>query len=247
MNIELPFVRYFTMGRNTWHDAFTWPLPQTTWQRFFLHSRGSANSCAGNGILSREEPRKEPADMYVYNPYHPVPTTGGRGGLAENGFISGPVDQHSVERRSDVLCYTSSELDQDMEITGPLELHIFASTSAKSTDFAAKLVDVYPDDHAYNITDGITRAQYRNSMSKAEPVIPGEIMEYIIRLGPISHLFRRGHRIRIDVTSSNFPTYDRNMNTGNPVGEDAEGIPALQIIYHDTNYASYIDLPVILE
>ena len=244
-DINLPFVRYFTMSRNTWHNASAWPLPQTNWQRFFLHSRGGANSYTGDGILSREEPGKEPIDTYVYNPYHPVPTTGGRGAEAENGFVTGPIDQYFVERRADVLCYTTPELDQDTEVTGPLELHLFAATSGKDTDFTVKLVDVYPDGHAYNIADGITRAQYRNSFTKPELVKPGEIVEFIIRLGPVSQLFRRGHRIRMDITSSNFPTYDRNMNTGNAIGEDVEGIPVLQTIYHQTGYTSYIDLPII--
>jgi putative CocE/NonD family hydrolase len=244
-DINLPTLRYFTMGKNTWHDASAWPLPQTTWRRFFLHSRGGANSCNGDGVLNREEPGQEPMDTYVYNPFHPVPTTGGRGAEAENGFVTGPIDQVHVERRADVLCYTTSELDEDTEITGPLELHLFASSSCQDTDFAAKLVDVYPDGRAYNIVDGITRARYRNSLYQPELLKPGEIVEFIIRLGPVSQLFRRGHRIRIDITSSNFPTYDRNMNTGNPVGLDTEGIPALQTIYHHTGYTSFIDLPVI--
>jgi putative CocE/NonD family hydrolase len=244
-DVDLPALRYFTMGRNTWHDASDWPLPQTTWPRFFLHSRGGANSGNGDGWLSREEPGREPIDTYIYNPFHPVPTTGGRGAEAENGFVTGPIDQVHIERRPDVLCYTTSELERDMEVTGPLELHLFASSSCRDTDFTAKLVDVYPDGRAFNIADGITRAQYRNSFSKPELLKPGEIEEFIIRLGPVSQLFRRGHHIRIDITSSNFPSYDRNMNTGNAVGIDAEGIPALQTIYHQTGHASYIDLPVI--
>jgi putative CocE/NonD family hydrolase len=246
-DIGLPAVRYFIMGKNTWQDATDWPLPQTRWQRYFLHSRGAANSCSGDGLLSPNEPQKEPTDTYVYNPQHPVPTTGGRGAEAENGFVTGPIDQVHVERRADVLCYTSAELDQDTEVTGPLELHLCASSSARDTDFTAKLVDVYPDGRAYNIADGITRAQYRHSLSKPEPLKPGEIVEFVIYLGPISQLFRRGHSIRIDITSSNFPTYDRNMNTGNLIGLDMEGIPALQTVYHQTGYASYIDLPFIPE
>jgi putative CocE/NonD family hydrolase len=244
-DITLPAVRYFTMGRNTWQEAAAWPLPRTSWQRFFLHSRAGANSCSGDGLLSRDEPGIEPADTFVYNPLHTVPTAGGRGGVAENGFVYGPVDQAYVERRGDVLCYTTPELGQDIEVTGPLNLHLFASSSCKDTDFTAKLVDVYPDGRAFNSADGIVRAQYRNSFSDPEPLKQGEIVEFIIRLGHTSQLFRAGHRIRLDITSSNFPTFDRNMNTGNPIGEDAEGIPALQTIYHQAGYASYLDLPVI--
>ncbi len=244
-DIDLPAVRYFKMGSNTWHDASAWPLPQTNWQRFFLHSHGKANSCSGDGLLSRDEPNNEPADKYVYNPLDPVPTAGGRGGIVENGFLYGPVDQVYVERRGDVLCYTTPELKQDTEVTGPLELHLFASSSCQDTDFAAKLMDVYPDGRAFNAADGIVRARYRNSFSKSELIKPGEITEFNIRLGHTSQLFLRGHHIRIDIASSNFPTFDRNMNTGNPIGEDAEGIPALQTVYHRAGYTSYIDLPII--
>ena len=244
-DIILPAVRYFTMGSNTWHDASGWPLPQTNWQRFFLHSRGGSNSCSGDGLLSRDEPKNEPADTFTYNPLNPAPTTGGRGGIVENGFLYGPVDQIYVERRSDVLCYTSSTLEQDVEVTGPLELHLFAASSCMDTDFTAKLVDVYPDGRGYNVADGIVRAQYRNSFSISELLKPDEIIEFVIRLGHSSQLFRREHRIRIDITSSNFPTFDRNMNTGHAIGEDKQGIPALQTIYHQNGYASYIDFPVI--
>jgi putative CocE/NonD family hydrolase len=124
-------------------------------------------------------------------------------------------------------------------------LHLFASSSCRDTDFTAKLVDVYPDGRAFNAADGIVRARYRNSFSVSEYLEPGEITEFVIRLGHISQLFRHGHCIRIDITSSNFPTFDRNMNTGNPTGEDTEGIPALQTIFHQTGNTSYIDLPVI--
>ena len=244
-DVNLPVVRYFTMGRNTWQEADDWPLPQTDWQRFFLRSRGGANSSSGDGALSREEPGKEPVDTYVYNPNNPVPTAGGRGGVAENGFIYGPVDQVYIERRNDVLCYSTPELEKDIEVTGPLELHLFASTSCRDTDFTAKLVDVHPDGRAFNAADGIIRGRYRNSVTKPELLKPGEITEFNIRLGPTSQLFRRGHRIRIDVASSNFPTYDRNLNTGNRIGEDAKGISALQTIYHQSGHASYMDLPVI--
>jgi putative CocE/NonD family hydrolase len=244
-NINLPAVHYFTIGSNVWHDADTWPLPQTSWQRLFLHSRGHANSCSGDGLLGRDEPKKELADTYTYDPLNPVPTAGGRGGIVENGFLYGPVDQVYIERRNDVLCYTTPELDQDIEVTGPLEFHLFASSSCQDTDFTLKLVDVYPDGRAFNVVDGITRAQHRNSFYVSELLKPGEITEFVMHLGHTSQLFRRGHRIRIDIASSNFPTFDRNMNTGNPIGVDAKGIPALQTIYHQAGYASYIDLPII--
>jgi putative CocE/NonD family hydrolase len=237
-------VRYFVMGLNRWRNAETWPLPETEWQRFFLHSKGRANTAAGDGLLNRDAPISEPADIFVYDPRFPVPTMGGR--LLDAGsLVPGPFEQTPVERRSDVLCYTTPELQEDIEVTGPLTLHIFASTSAKDTDFVAKLIDVYPDGSAYNIAEGWIRARYRRSILQPELVEPGQVYEYTINLANTSIVFKQGHRIRVDVTSSNFPRIDRNMNTGNPFGEDATGVPAVQTIYHSPDYQSYIDLPVI--
>ena len=162
-----------------------------------------------------------------------------------SGLVAGPRDQSHIEKRSDILCYTTPELEEDTEVTGPLELHLFAATSTRDTDFTAKLVEVYLDGRSYNVAEGIIRARYRKSIFQPELVNPGEIYEYIINMGHISQLFRKGHRIRIDISSSNFPTSDRNMNTGNPIGEDVQGIPAMQSIYHQPGYASYIDLPLI--
>lgn len=243
-DIKIPPVRYFVMGRNRWYNAEAWPLPQTHWSRFYFHSRGSANTARGDGLLSRDEPGSEPSDIFVYNPHLPVPTVGGRF-LPLAGLVPGPIDQSHIEKRQDILCYTTPELEEDTEVTGPLEVHLFAATSARDTDFTAKLVDVYPDGRAYNIGEGIIRARGRKSVLKPELVNPGEVNEYRINMGTTSQLFRKGHRIRIDISSSNFPMYDRNMNTGNPIGQDAEGIPAMQTIYHQSEYASYVDLPVI--
>jgi hypothetical protein len=245
-NIKIPTVRYFLMGMNQWQESDVWPLPNTQWQRFYLHSRGNANTGAGNGALSREEPGSESPDVFIYNPHFPVPTIGSRA-LAVAGVVAGPLDQSLIEKRSDVLCYTSQELDEDLEITGdPIEIHLFASTSARDTDFAAKLIDVYPDGRAYNLVEGIKRARGLKSALKPELINPGQVYEYIIKMGKTSNLFRKGHRIRVDISSSNFPMFDRNMNTGNATGEDAKGIPAMQTIFHQPGYASYINLPVIL-
>jgi len=242
-DIEIPAVRYFLMGSNRWQTADAWPLPQTRWQRFYLHSRGCANTAAGDGLLSRDEPGSEPVDTFVYDPLHPVPSVGGR--IVGVGLVEGPVEQSHVEKRSDVLCYTTPELEEPVEVTGPLEMHLFAATSARDTDFTAKLVDVYPDGRSYNLTEGIKRARALKSAAHPDLINPGEVYEYVITMGNTSQLFRKGHRIRIDISSSNFPMFDRNMNTGNPIGEDAQGIPATQTVYHQPGYASYIDLPVI--
>ena len=244
MEVDLPAVRYFVMGRNKWRNADVWPLPQTHWQRFFLHSKGRANTSGGNGLLNRDEPKGELVDTFIYDPHYPVPTTGCKGHTS-NQFAPSPKDQSTIEKREDILCYTTPELKADIEITGPLALHLFAATSARDTDFTAKLVDVYPDGRAFDVTSGIVRARYRKSLFASELVTPGDINEYIINLETTSQLFRKGHQIRIDVSSSSFPEYDRNMNTGNPIGEDVVGIPALQSIYHRLEYPSYIDLPII--
>lgn len=247
-DIKIAPVRYFLMGINQWREADTWPLPQTQWQRFYLHSKGKANTAAGDGVLSRDEPAvSEPSDTFVYDPLNPVPTTGGAlvGGVSVFGMVAGPLEQSHLEMRNDILCYTTADLKEDIEITGPLEIHLFAATSVRDTDFTAKLVDVRPDGGSYNLVDGIKRARGLKSNVKPELINPGEVYEYIITMGPTSQLFRKGHRIRIDISSSNFPLYDRNMNTGNPIGEDARGIVATQTVYHQAEYASYIDLPVI--
>ena len=237
-------IRYFVMGRNRWKNAETWPPPETTWQRFFLHSRGRANSAAGDGLLDKENPGSEPPDIYTYDPRFPVPTQGGRN-LPAGILVPGPLDQTHLEKRNDVLCYTTPELRENLEVTGPLSLHLFASTQARDTDFTAKLVDVYPDGAAYNIAEGCIRARYRKSLLKPELVKPGEVLEYIMDMGATSIVFNRGHRIRLDISSSNFPRIDRNLNTGNRFGEDAEGKPVIQTIFHQAEFASYIDLPVI--
>ncbi|HEY31852.1 MAG TPA: CocE/NonD family hydrolase [Dehalococcoidia bacterium] len=245
--VRIPPVMYFLMGRNEWHEADSWPLSQTQWQRFYLHSQGSANTSSGDGLLSRDEPSSEQPDTFTYDPHNPVPTVGGGlvGSPAGLGFTPGPLEQSAIERRNDVLCYTTPELKEDIEITGPIEVHVFAATSARDTDFTAKLVDVYPDGRSLNLVDGIKRARGLKSEYQPELISPDEIKEYVITLGPTSQLFRRDHRIRVDISSSNFPLYDRNMNTGNHIGEDSVGIPAKQTVYHEADYASYIDLPVI--
>jgi len=245
--IDSPYlvpIRYFVMGINRWKNADEWPLPETDRQRFYLHSRGHANSAAGDGILSQAEPGSESPDIYVYNPHDPTPSRGGRIN-PDMSLSAGPLDQSLLESRNDVLCYTTPELKEDMEVTGPLTLHLFASTSTEDTDFHIRLVDVHPDGMAINVAEGCIRARYRKSILKPEPVAPGEINEYKIDMAATSNVFARGHRLRVHIASSDFPRFDRNMNTGNPFGEDVAGIPAMQTIYHQGDYASYIDLPVI--
>jgi putative CocE/NonD family hydrolase len=246
-DVEVPRVRYFTMGLNEWRTANDWPLPQTNWTRYYLHSQGGANTADGDGVLSPEEPANEFPDTYIYDPHRPVPTTGGAmiGAVTGPGFLVGPIEQHRVESRHDVLCYTTPPFEQDTEITGPLQAHLTVSTSAVDTDFYAKLTHVYPDGQSYNLAEGILRLSGRNFDGVWADTKPGEPIEITITLGATSIVVREGFRLRLQVTSSNFPQFDRNMNTGNPVGTDAKGLAALQTVFHGEGRLSYIDLPIV--
>jgi len=240
-----PPVRLFVMGSNQWRDEREWPLARTDWQEWFLHSGGRANSLNGDGALNRELPASEPPDSYVYNPRDPVPTMGG--GLCCNAVVSqgGAYDQRPVEARGDVLVYTTPPLDQPVEVTGPVKLILCASSSAPDTDWTAKLVDVSPCGYARNLTDGILRARFRTSMREGTPIMPGDVIEYEIDLWSTSNTFLPGHRIRLEVSSSNFPRFDRNPNTGELPGRSAEMVSALQTVFHSSEYPSRLILPVI--
>ncbi len=240
-----PPVRLFVMGSNRWRRESEWPLARTDWQAWFLHSGGRANSLSGDGVLSRDSPTSEPPDSYVYNPRNPVPSMGG--GLCCNAVFSqgGAYDQRSVEAREDVLVYTTPSLDQAVEVTGPVKLILHASTSATDTDWTAKLVDVGPCGYARNLTDGILRARYRSSMCEGTLVTPGEVIEYEVDLWSTSNAFLAGHRIRLEVSSSNFPRFDRNPNTGELPGHSTEIVSSLQNVFHSSEHPSRLVLPVI--
>lgn len=232
--MDEPPVRIFVMGDNVWRNENEWPLTRTKYTKYYFHSRGLANTRSGDGILSEDSPGEEQSDNFLYNPKNPVPT----GGM-------GAHDQELIERRQDVLVYTSSPLETDIEVTGPIEIKLWAATSAVDTDFTAKLVDVWPNGKAYNLADGIVRARYRDSISEAKLVEPGRVYEYSIDLQATSNVFKAGHCIRVQISSSDFPANDRNLNTGHPVGQDAEIKVAMQTIYHTNLYPSHILLPII--
>jgi putative CocE/NonD family hydrolase len=238
-------IKLFVMGANVWRDENEWPLARAVETRYYLHSQGHANTLNGDGELSTRVPETEPSDAYAYDPDKPVIVHGGATLLAPE-FRPGPFDQRTVESREDVLVYNTPVLAQDVEVTGPIMVHLWAISSAPDTDFVARLVDVHPDGYAQNLTDGIIRARHRNSAhGGAETLIePGKAYEYEIDLWATSNLFQKGHRIRLDVTSSNFPRWDRNPNTGHPFGEDSEVIVAQQTILHDASHPSYIVLPI---
>ncbi len=239
-------IKLFVMGANVWRDEQEWPLARAVETRYYLRSNGHANTLNGDGLLSTRAPESETADQYVYDPSNPVITRGGAL-LMTPEFRPGPFDQRSVESREDVLVYTTPELEQDVEVTGPIVVHLWATSSAPDTDFVARLVDVHPDGYAQNLTDGIIRARYRNFAHGGEVTLiePGKAYEYEIDLWATSNVFKKGHRIRLDVTSSNFPRWDRNPNTGHEFGEDSELAVARQTILHDTEHPSYVLLPLI--
>jgi hypothetical protein len=238
---EKPPVRIFVMGDNRWRDENEWPLARTRYTSRFLLSEGRANSLSGDGRLSLEAPAESKHDCYTYDPNDPVPTRGGNNLTIRYGVY----DQTPVEQRSDVLVYTGDVLKSALELTGPLTLKLYAASSAPDTDFTAKLVDVRPDGYAQNIEDGIIRARYRDSLRYPTPIKPGQVYEYKIDLWATSHVFKAGHRIRLEVSSSNFPHFDRNPNTGHAIGVDAEMRTAEQRIFHDQRYPSHLILPVI--
>ena len=237
-----PPVRIFVMGANVWRSETEWPLARTTYTRFYLHSGGNANDRLEDGGLDTYPPDDEPVDTFDFDPEDPVPTIGGQSMFVD---CTGPRDRRPVEERSDVLVYSTDPLEEDIEVTGPIELTLYAATDGPDTDFTATLVDVHPNGKAIHLTEGIVRARFRDSYVNPAPVEPNSIVEYRIRLWETSNLFKTGHRIRLEVSSSNFPRFDRNLNTGNPLGFDDEIRVAHQTIYHDRENASHLTLPVI--
>ncbi|ABW12636.1 X-Pro dipeptidyl-peptidase domain protein [Parafrankia sp. EAN1pec] len=242
-------VRIFVMGVDQWRDEQDWPLPDTTYVDYYLDGPGRANTADGDGVLTTEAPTTEAAESYRFDPLDPVPTLGGR--LNQMGFgfsalYSGPVDQRPVEERNDVLCFTTPVLEEPVEVTGNISLVLHASSSALDTDFTGKLVDVHPDGRALYLTDGILRARYRESLANPKPLVPGEVYELILDLGLTSNVFLPGHRIRLEVSSSNFPRYDRNTNTGNVISFDtATPVVAGNQILHGPAHPSRLVLPII--
>jgi putative CocE/NonD family hydrolase len=233
-------MRLFVMGENRWRDEAEWPLSRAERTAYYLSSGGGANTLKGDGVLDTATPRaSSPPDRYTYDPANPVPT-GASGGYSRN-----PADQRSVEARPDVLVYTTAPLARDVEVTGPLTLTLWVASTARDTDFTGKLVDVFPDGTARALADGILRARYRRGVTSQLLLTPGEPTEIMIDLGATSNLFRTGHRIRLEVSSSNFPRFDRNPNTGGVFGEDAGVRKAEQTILHDAAHPSRLTLPVV--
>jgi hypothetical protein len=238
-------VRIFVMGANQWREEDDWPLARARNTRYFLHSGGKANSPLGDGSLATAAPRSEDPDQYIYDPANPTPTIGGPLCCDSDHLAPGPRDQRAVESRADVLVYSTPPLTQDLEITGPVQLELFAKSSAVDTDFTAKLVDVWPDGFAQNLAEGIVRARYRSSQEKPELMNPGQIYKFAIDLWSTANVFLKGHRLRLEISSSNFPRFDRNLNTGLEAGDTGKPVSATNTVYHDTAHPSALILPII--
>jgi putative CocE/NonD family hydrolase len=238
-------VKIFVMGTNQWREEDDWPLARAQSTKYFLHSIKSAASMRGDGVLSTTAPRSESSDHYVYDPANPAPTIGGP--LCCDGWHlpPGPRDQRAVEGRDDVLIYTTPVFIQDTEVTGPISLELFAQSSAVDTDFEAKLVDVGPDGFAQNLTEGIVRARYRNSQEKPELMNPGQVYKFVIDLWSTSNVFVKGHALRLEISSSNFPRFDRNLNTGEIQATAQKYVSATNTIYHDAEHPSALILPIV--
>ena len=239
--MDEPPVYLFVMGDNRWRHENEWPLARTHYTRYYLHSGGAANTRDGDGVLSTAPPGEEPPDSYIYDPDDPAPTLRGNTLMIPHGV----ADQRPAEDRPDVLVYTSAPLERELELTGPITAQLFAVSSAVDTDFTAKLVDVAPDGYARNLQDGIVRARYRTSARRPALITPGQVYEYKIDLWATSHVFQAGHRLRVEISSSNFPRFDRNSNTGAPLGEDDRLETAQQTVLHTAAHPSHILLPVI--
>jgi putative CocE/NonD family hydrolase len=236
-----PRVRLFVMGENRWRSESQWPIGRTRYVEYFLHSGGRANSLFGDGRLDTVAPGDEPADTFRYDPEDAVPF------ITEPNFsqVGGPDDYRAIERRDDVLVYTTESLAEPLLICGPLKVTLYAASSARDTDWTAKVLDVHPGGFAQRLNDGIVRARYRRSMEEEVFLEPGRVESYDIDAWSTCVLLGEGHRLRVEISSSAFPKFDRNLNTGGRIGIETEGIVAQQTVYHDRERPSRVLIPVV--
>ena len=241
----LPKVRYFTMGLNRWQTSDTWPPKGAESLTYFLGSEGNANSRAGDGVLTTKPPKTDKPDNFIYDPMNPVPSHGGNVCCTGNAVQGGSFDQQKMEERKDILVYTSDPLKEGMEVSGPVELTLYVSSDVKDTDFTLKLVDVYPDGRAFNLDESIQRVRYRKGYDKQVFMEQGKVYKVVV--GPLttSNFFDAGHRIRIEVSSSNFPRFDRNMNTGGKNYDEAQGVVAHNSVHHSAKYPASLKLTIV--
>jgi len=238
-------VKIFVMGKNNWREEDDWPLERAKATRYYLRSTTPANGLQGGGTLSTAAPAAESPDQYVYDPNDAVPTIGGPLCCQPLPTGVGPQDQRSAEARGDVLVFSSPAFTQNTEVTGPISLDLYVSSSAVDTDFTGKVVDVWPNGFAQNLTEGILRLRYRNSPERPELGNPGEIYHITVDLWATSNVFLPGHKLRLEVSSSNFPRFDRNLNTGEDQARGTHMIKATNVIYHDKSRPSALVLPIL--
>jgi putative CocE/NonD family hydrolase len=238
-----PRVDYFLMGANRWKSASSWPLPKTQWTKYYLTGAGGMPDRAG--ALGTDTPGAQAPDSYVYDPAFPAPSLGGHSCCGAQSGPQGPYDQTPVEQRSDVMIYSSAPLAHDTEVTGPVSVDLWAASSAPDTDFTAKLTVVRADGDVINLNNGIIRTPFRTSLSQPSPAVPGQPYEYHIQIWPTSYEFRVGERIRLELSSSDYPQFAPNPNTGEPFGQSTAQRPATQTILHDAAHPSVLTLPVI--
>ena len=239
-----PPVKVFVMGANKWREESEWPPRQARTTNFYLESTGRANGLSGDGMLLETAPRRDAADHFVYDPRNPVPTRGGAVCCNPQVFPWGPMDQRGVEARRDVLVYSTPPLHHDVEVLGPVRAVLYVSTTARDTDFTAKLVDVFPDGQARNLSDGILRLRYRGALERPELAQPGKVYQITVDAGVTGNVFLKGHRIRLEVSSSNFPRFDRNPNTGGTIADETRLAMAHQTVFHDRKKPSRLVLMV---
>ncbi|ODT03765.1 MAG: acylase [Gemmatimonadetes bacterium SCN 70-22] len=241
----LPKVRYYTMGINKWQASDSWPPRGAESLTYFLSSGGKANSAKGDGMLASRPPRDDKPDAFTYDPMNPLPSYGGNVCCTGNAVVGGALDQQKMEERDDILVYSTEPLKEGMEVSGPIELTLYVSTDVKDTDFTVKLLDVYPDGRAYNLDETIQRARYREGYDKEVFMEPGKV--YKVTLGPLttSNYFEAGHRLRIEVSSSNFPRFDRNMNTGGRNWDEKTGVVAHNKVHHSRKYPTSLKVTVV--
>ncbi len=242
---KTPRVQYYTMGLNKWQAAESWPPEGAEMTTFYLNSGGKANTASGDGVLSATAPSKDQPDAFTYDPMDPVESYGGNVCCTGNAVKGGAFDQQAMETREDILVYTTEPLEEGVEVSGFIEATLYVSSDAKDTDFTLKLIDVYPDGRAYNLDETIQRVRYREGYDKEVFMEEGQV--YKLDLSPLatSNYFEKGHRIRIEVSSSNFPRFARNLNTGGNNYDESEGVVAHNKVHHSEKYPSKIVLPIV--
>ena len=243
---RLPRVQYYTMGMNQWQSSASWPPEGVEMITYYLHSGGAANSLYGDGVLSSREPGPgDNADSFAYDPMNPVLSYGGNVCCTGTAVDAGSFDQRRMEARHDILVYTTEPLQQGIEVSGTIDVTLYVSSDVKVTDFTVKLIDVYPDGRAYNLDETILRARYREGYDKQVFMERGRVYELHISPMSTSNYFDAGHSIRVEVSSSNFPRFTRNLNTGGNNYDETEGVVAHNTVHHSRQYPSHIKIPVV--